>query len=337
VAYQARWPLGLALSCLVFEGLACSASGSSTPNQYGGASGAGATGAGATSGSGQGATGGGGPGGAGPGGNTGSGGSGNESGTGGDSGAAGTGGDGGISGSDGFGGSGALPPFDGGTDPDRNNVQAGQVCERFATIQCAAEASCCGSPGRNFDQCKQAQLNSCRNEAYLDAVSLNPIAAYDPVKARAAFDEFERLASMCDPAIVQWAISPTGLRGIVNGTKNANDPCRPPTSQAMDRAVVAAHLASCTNSGSQACLPVSLLTWECRPRGPAGADCFSDLNCVDGVYCNNPNLEVTGGTCADRKLKDAACVTSNECQSLFCRGGRCIAPSAGAAYCLAVR
>jgi len=338
VAYQARWPLGFALSFVVFEGLACSAGGSSTPNQYGGASGAGASsGAGAASGTGQGATGGGTPGGSGPGGNTGSGGAGNNTGTGGDSGATGTGGDGGVSGTDGFGGSGALPPFDGGTDPNRNNVMPGQVCERLATIQCAAEASCCGAPGRNFDQCKQAQLNTCRNEAYLDAVSMSPLAAYDMGKAAAAFAEFERLASMCDPAIVQWAISPTGLRGIINGTKNANDSCLPPASQSMDRAVVAAHLASCTNSASQACLPLRLLAWECRPRGPVGADCFSDLNCVDGVYCDNPNLEVTGSKCVGRKLKDATCVTSNECQSLFCRGGRCIAPSAGAAYCLAIR
>jgi hypothetical protein len=342
VAYQARWPLGIALSLLVFEGLACSASGSSPGGQYGGASGAGAGatgGAGATSGAGQGATGGGNPGGTGPGGNTGSGGAGNNTGTGGDSGATGTGGDGGVSGvggTDGFGGSGALPPFDGGTDPNRNNVGPGQVCERLATIQCAAEVSCCGAPGRNFDQCKQAQLNTCRNEAYLDAVSMSPLAAYDMGKAAAAFAEFERLASMCDPSIVEWSISPTGLRGIVNGTKNANESCLPPASQSMDRAVVAAHLASCNNSQAQACLPLRLLAWECRPRGQAGANCFSDLNCVDGVYCDNPNLEVTGSKCVARKLKDAPCMTSNECQSLFCRGGRCIAPSAGAAYCLAV-
>jgi hypothetical protein len=347
VAYQARWPLGLALSFVVFEGLACSAGGSAPGGQYGGASGAGATGdggAGATSGTGQGATGGGNPGGTGPGGATGSGGAGNNTGTGGDSGSTGTGGDGGVSGdggdggvsgTDGFGGSGALPPFDGGTDPNRNNVQPGQVCERLATIQCAAEVSCCGSPGRTFDQCKTAQLNICRNEAYLDAISSNAIAGFDAGRAAAAFAEFERLASMCDPAIVEWAISPTGLRGIVNGTKNANESCYPGS---MDKALAAAHLASCTNSAAQACLPLRLLAWECRPRGQVGAACFSDLNCVDGLYCDNPNLTINSDhKCTQRKLKDATCATSNECQSLFCRGGTCIAPSAGAAYCLAVR
>jgi hypothetical protein len=339
VAYQARWPLGIALSLVVFQGFGCGNS-ESGGGQYGGASGAGAVG-----GSGQGATGGSGPGGSsGSGGSGGSGGAGNNTGTGGagagpggSDGQGGVGGDSGSNGVGGDGGTGALPPFDGGTDPNRNNVMPGQVCERLATIQCAAEVSCCGSPGRNFDQCKQAQLNTCRNEAYLDAVSSSPLTAFDMGRAAAAFAEFERLASMCDPAIVEWAISPNGLRGIVAGTKNANDSCLPPASQSMDRAVVAAHLASCRDSATQACLPLRLLAWECRPRGQVGADCFSDLNCVDGVFCDNPNLEVTGAKCVQRKLKDATCATSNECQSLFCRGGRCIAPSAGAAYCLAVR
>ena len=97
---------------------------------------------------------------------------------------------------------------------------------------------------------RQAQLNTCRNEAYLDAVSSNPMAAFDMGRAAAAFAEFERLASMCDPGIVQWAISPTGLRGIVNGTRNANDSCLPPPTQSMDKAVVAAHLASCKRQRS---------------------------------------------------------------------------------------
>ena len=341
MAYQARWPLGVALSLVIFEGLACSAGGGSSGNQYGGASGAGASGAGATSGSGQGATGGGSPGGSNAGGNTGTGGAGNSTGTGGDAGSAGVGGDGGTAGDGGvggIGGSGALPPFDGGSDPNRNNVMPGQVCERLATIQCAAEASCCGAPGRNFDQCKTAQLNTCRNEAYLDAVSMSPLVVFDMARAAAAFAEFERLASMCDPAIVQWAINPTmGLLSIVSGTKNANDSCIPPASQSMERPVVAAHLASCRDPAAQACLPLRLLAWECRPRGQVGADCFSDLNCVEGVYCDNPSLMVTGAKCVARKLKDATCATSNECQSLFCRGGRCVAPSPGAAYCLAVR
>jgi hypothetical protein len=340
VAYQARWPLGIALSLVVFEGLGCGNS-ESGGGQYGGASGAGAA-----SGSGQGAAGGSGPMGSGPGGSAGSSGAGNNTGTGGGGtgpggsdgvGGGGVGGDSGSSGVGGDGGTGALPPFDGGTDPNRNNVMPGQVCERLATIQCAAEVSCCGAPGRTFDQCKQAQLNTCRNEAYLDAVTLNSISGFDAGRAAAAFAEFERLASMCDPSIVQWSISPNGLRGIVTGTKNANDSCRPPATQADDRAAVAAHLASCRDSSVQACLPLAVLQWECKPRGQAGAQCFSDLNCADGLYCNNPELKIgTMYTCTQRKLKDATCATSNECQSLFCRGGKCIAPSAGAAYCLAV-
>jgi hypothetical protein len=334
VAYQARWPLGIALSLVLLKALACSAGGGSTPsNQTGGA-----PGTGGASGAGQGAAGGGGPGGSSAGGDGGSVGTG-ATGTGGNGGAGpgGAGGDGGVSGigGDGFGGSGALPPYDSGADPNRNRVPAGQVCERLATIQCAAELSCCGAPGRTYDQCKTAQLGSCRDAAYLDAVSLNPVAGFDPARAEAAFNEFDRLASTCDPAIAQWAIGVDGLRGIVTGTRDSGTSCDPDPINPNNRAEVAAYLASCRNGATTACLPINDLSWECRARGAVGANCFSDLNCVDGVYCDNPQLNLTGSRCAQRKLLDAACATSNECQTLLCKGGRCVRASAGAAYCLA--
>jgi hypothetical protein len=337
VSYQPQWPLGIALSCAFLEAIACSPTNPPPASKfYGGAAG---EGTGAASGSGPGATNGAGPGGA-AGGDAGASGAGSSGvagdgagGVGGEAGFGGVGGDtgavGGIGGESGVGG---LPPFDGGTEPGRNRVPAGQVCERLATIQCAAEVSCCSSPGRNFDQCKQSQRDKCVNEAHLDAITSNPITNYNIDRAEAAFAEFERLASICDPAIAQWAARTDGLRGILLGTVASGQSCGPPDS---DPAIGGARLASCVDGATTACLPVSLFTWTCRPRGPAGADCFSDFNCIDGVYCDNPQLDPTGAKCVQRKPDGAPCGVGNECNSLLCKGGMCIFPNAGAAYCLA--
>src|SRR5689334_19202380 len=43
--------------------------------------------------------------------------------------------------------------FDGGTDPDRNRVPAGHVCDRLTTLQCAGEQHCCPT-NRSYDTCK---------------------------------------------------------------------------------------------------------------------------------------------------------------------------------------
>jgi Dickkopf-like protein len=350
VAYSAYLqPLGVVLGIALLPVWGCSPTGvypSGDQNQpYGGAGGDSSVGGGGPGGAGNaggGGPGGGGPGGGGPGGvgaggpggATGQGGVGgdNPGGVGGDSGAAG--GFGGVAGDNSFGGAGALPPFDGGTDPGRNRVPAGQVCERLATVQCAAEVACCGNPGHTFDQCKAAQKAGCVNDGHLDEVTLNPVAGYNIDRAEVAFAEFERLASMCDPGVVEWAIGANGLRGIVLGTVDRGGSCKPPVGQSSNPPVAAAHLASCKDAANTACRPINLTQWTCEARGPAGAPCLSDLNCVDGIYCDNPELMPTGAVCKPRKPDGQGCATPNECASLFCQGGRCVPPSVGAAYCL---
>jgi hypothetical protein len=227
--------------------------------------------------------------------------------------------------------------FDAGSDPLRNRVAAGQVCERLSTIQCAAEAYCCDAPGRSFDQCKAAQFAVCAEEAYLDAVSLNSISGYDVAAAETAFTEFETRASQCDPTIALWGISPAGLRGITKGTVPSGDNCTPfnPTNLGL----VAGHLASCLDPLTTACLPSGvppLKPWDCLPRAQAGGPCFTDLNCVDGLYCDNdlnaPDL--TGHFCQPRKANGTPCVFPNECTSLTCENGSCVEATTQTAYCL---
>jgi hypothetical protein len=247
------------------------------------------------------------------------------------------GGSGGLEsgGAAGTGGTASAIPFDAGSDPDRNRVEAGQVCDRLATIQCAGEAACCTSPGRTFDQCKAAQLAQCRNDYFLDAVSLDSVSGYSIDAAEAAFAEFENRASTCDPSIASWAISPTGLRGITQGTLGPGDNCTPPLD--FSTATAAAYLAGCTDGANQACLPgVGGTVWTCSPRAPSGSACFSDLNCLDGHYCDNfsnpPAL--TGSTCIARKQEGAPCAHGQECLTLTCEGGTCVPATAQTAYCL---
>ena len=52
-------------------------------------------------------------------------------------------------------------------------------------------------------------------------------------------------------------------------------------------------LASCTMNNDYACLPgVPPLPWKCSERGSSGERCFSDVNCKEGLFCNNPDLTV---------------------------------------------
>lgn len=262
---------------------------------------------------------------------TGSGGAPSNGGTGGTTPTGGTSGT--TGGSQSTGGSTTVAVFDAGSDPNRNVVQPGHVCDRLATVQCAGEAFCCANPGRTYDQCYQAQYSGCQS-VYLDDVTLNPVSGYDINKAQAAFTEFEALASQCDPSVAAWAISWTGLRGIVAGTIAPNGDCT--STNLLSAPVDAAYLASCTNGDTTACLPnASFTTWTCTARAGTGTSCMTDVNCLDGLYCANKASLSSLGTCATRKSNGTTCAAGNECSSLMCKGGVCVVADQQAAYCLA--
>ncbi|HEX7672350.1 MAG TPA: hypothetical protein VF395_22300 [Polyangiaceae bacterium] len=222
--------------------------------------------------------------------------------------------------------------FDSGMDPARNQVQAGQVCERIATIQCAGEAFCCDAPGRTQAECKDTMKQGCINQLYLDAITANRISGYDTANAEAIFTEYERLASTCDQTVTAWGASIEGLRGLAKGTVQSGGSCIPnPIS--TNRAVVAPYLAACLNPATTACYP-QLAAWTCSPRSNSGSKCFADTNCNDGLYCDNPNFLITGSTCKPRKADGAACKLLDECASLLCKHGTCAPLNQQNAFCL---
>jgi hypothetical protein len=227
--------------------------------------------------------------------------------------------------------------FDAGSDPQRNKVQAGQICDRLATIQCAAEAYCCD--GKSYQalsssgDCKQKMKGVCTDDLFIDAISQYPITGFDAAAAEAAFTELENKSSACDPSVVSWGASVSGLRGIFKGTVAAGRSCSP-TQLASTKADQAAAMASCADAANYGCLPVGALVWTCSARSQSNGKCFSDINCAEGLSCDNPNLDIVGALCKARKAVGSACQAANECQSLVCKKKLCSAAEQQAVYCL---
>lgn len=249
------------------------------------------------------------------------------------SGGGGAGGVGGITVDSGSGGAPAC--FDAGIDPNRNRVQPGNICDRLTTIQCAAEACCCDAPGRDFSTCKEVMLQACRESLRIDAISSDPATGFDEVFAERVFGEYENMAAQCDTNVVSWGTSVDGLRGIIKGTRNANEPCPPAgdLGKTLDE-VAAVALASCRDPANSACSHPAVLLWTCLPRVDVNLGCITDLNCKEGLYCNNPDLLLIGGICAPRKTEGSPCTLPNECQTLICKGGQCAPVNKQNVYCL---
>ncbi len=236
------------------------------------------------------------------------------------------------------GGGGAPIVFDGGTNPARNSPPPGDVCDRVAAIQCAAEQTCCNNPGRDFDTCKAAMKQGCVSD-YLDEItSLTTISGYSSAGAQAIFDTFEQKAAACDTSVTAWGASIAGLRALAPGTTSSK--CGPASIDELnDAGDDATRLASCTEA-TLACVPDVLpINWACKPRAAAGGTCFTDNNCVDGLYCVNPNppatFLLTNSACTPRKAVGQSCTLGNECATFLCKGGTCADLNQQTAFCLA--
>jgi hypothetical protein len=230
-------------------------------------------------------------------------------------------------------GTGVYGPFDVGDDPNANCVQAGQICHRFITIQCAGEVHCCKDPGRTFQECYDYMFDGCINQLYIDKISLDPIVGFDPDFACTAFTEYEQKTEQCDPSVVDWGASLDGLRGMIKGTRGPGEGCAPgvtpPTKDGQ-----AAALASCSDGANQACLPTAVAFWNCRPLSADGGNCMTDINCLPDLYCDNPDLSVTGARCKYRKQIGEPCAAANECLTLVCKQGQCRLDDQQGVFCL---
>lgn len=219
---------------------------------------------------------------------------------------------------------------------ERNSVAAGSVCDRVATVQCAGEAHCCDDPGRSFDQCKAQAKSACVDSAFIEEMSKKvDITGFEPERAAVALGEFERLAVACDISVASWGASADGLLSMMQGTLAEGDSCQPSISATLRGPQGAApYLVACQGS-DVVCLP-GRSEWLCERRGGVGADCFTDLNCEDGLYCPqndylNPRV---GSSCKVRLDNGVACRAGNECASLACKDGTCVETSRQSAYCL---
>ena len=222
--------------------------------------------------------------------------------------------------------------------PDRNTIEAGQICSRLTTIQCAAEALCCTSPGRTFDECWNTMHAGCVNELLLDATSLIARVGFDADHTRDAFTQFEEMASLCDPNIASWGADLPGLAGMFKGTVNAGSSCAPPMPTNPTTVEASASLVSCIGTATHGCMPADLmeqrLFWRCEPRSSVGGDCFFDGNCSDGLFCDNPGFAASTARCKARITDGGSCGQPHECESLMCKGGTCVGADVQAAYCL---
>lgn len=233
-------------------------------------------------------------------------------------------------------GGGGMKVFDAGSADDRNDVTAGEICQRVADILCAGEAFCCDDPGRDVAACQTAMLKTCNNSYMLDTIAMDPRVGFDPAGASAAFTMLEERAKACDPSVSAWAVSSEGFVMGLDGTLNAGDDCEPMGgAENASVAELLTALASCSTSAGLACLP-SPDGWKCAPRSSAGGKCATDGNCADGMYCVNTSEELDGsGTCTARKAAGMTCTDATECASFICTSGKCAAvDDKQAAYCL---
>jgi len=226
-------------------------------------------------------------------------------------------------------------PFDAGSDPDRNNVLPGGLCGRLATIQCAAQVHCCFAPSRSVESCETEVRRVCAEEIYLDQIAQNPVTGFDAMATALTFNELEARSAQCDLGIAAWGLSSAGVRGILRGTLDAGASCKPSgTSAVTDKPAQAAALASCTQSDQYACLPKSLLgDWTCAAKSGVDGNCVTDDNCQPDMYCRNPNMAPLG-KCAQRLAFGQPCANGNECSSLYCKAGACVAADRQVAFCL---
>lgn len=222
----------------------------------------------------------------------------------------------------------------GGTGGGNNNVQPGQICARFAEIQCEAEANCCESAGRDQAACRTALANDCDRNG-LDTIPMNAIVGFNAGALKSALDELEERNADCDPTVAAWAVTSDGFASSFNGTRAAGESCLPEGGVEASTSEVGAALASCMNSATTACLPTSDDSWTCAPRGAAGAPCFTDFNCQDSMYCDQTMaMTLYEGMCSARKAAGAECEEGNECASFICKDEVCSGTDdAQAAFC----
>ena len=220
------------------------------------------------------------------------------------------------------------------TEDRDTRVTAGDgLCTRLAEINCAAEQRCCSTVTRSQQSCLNELTQSCAGSLYLDEIAAQSQSAFDPDAAERAFRELADRTSRCEPGILQWIPSDTGLRSIFRGSLGAGERCSPSGGLTAPVGSVAAALSACSHADGLACLPQSLLgMWSCTAKQPIGQACVTDDNCANNGACNNFG-QAALGVCVERLPLGAACEFAGQCASLYCDSQVCKVPTADAVYC----
>jgi hypothetical protein len=208
------------------------------------------------------------------------------------------------------------------------------LCARFAAIQCAAEQRCCSSTARTLERCESDLIRNCTQTLYFDQIASDPKTGFDADAAERVLRDLDDRTADCDPGVLKWISSQSGLRTIFKGTLRQGESCYPAGGATGNAGVVAAALSSCNQADGLACLPQSLLgAWTCAPKQSTGQSCLTDDNCADDGACNNFSQPALG-TCVARQPLGAACTQAAECESLYCEAEVCTEPNADFVYCI---
>jgi hypothetical protein len=222
---------------------------------------------------------------------------------------------------------------DGGVDATVPRVEGSALCTRLITLQCEQYVRCCSSAPMDFDVpgCIESLLPPCRDG--IGAYLADERTGYDPEIAAEALAEGEALSAACSLDIARWVATREGLFRSFAGTVPAAGDCTPTS------ATDVATFVSCDRL-DYACTPALGDRFLCAPRVGAGASCFLDNDCVEGLACiRSVPLDPATGRCGDRLAAGAVCRQSTDCESYYCHVptglmvGTCAAATQDNVYC----
>jgi hypothetical protein len=212
-------------------------------------------------------------------------------------------------------------------------VEVGAFCIDFADRTCQAQEDCCAVGTPDFDRCVTQVRDRCSLLA--GSLAARPETGYDGVQANAVLAEIDAFAASCDPAVVPWTFARSGFYRLFQGSIELGQACSLEGSELEQFAAALSCLGddnTCLVNGARA---------DCAARSSAEGPCATDFDCVDGHFCQRPDVGGRG-ICRIQQADDALCRpgANSSCASFFCNPtvgdvtGRCVTPPAEQLYCL---
>ena len=228
--------------------------------------------------------------------------------------------------------SGHMGSTDGGADANLQPVTASAACGEIAIVACTGYENCCHDGHTvTMNDCITALQTSC--DSRLGPVFRDPKTGFSPVVAAEVLAEGRALANACDPGIIAWYNSRSGLQRAMQGTIPAGQLC------AMRGDDAAAYFAC--RDFENGCIGDNSAGYYCSARHGDDLACHSDPDCVADDYCEggapggNPILGFPGH-CRPRLATGAPCTVDGACASFLCDTATthlCVDVTSASAYC----